>query len=411
MFRKAALAKLASPEQLDSLMQVTTPKGWLALTACVVLIVAALVWGLLGRTAEQVNGAGILLKQGGIFGIESRGGGMISEVRVNVGDQVKAGDVVVRVTQSEAAETIRQTKAQLDELRTNRDRSLTLVMRNRDAELRSLEDERRRLDSATAALRKQVAFLEERLAAQREALRQGLITGDQVQATAQELEGARGNLISNQGQVASTAAREATVSNQAEQSSFSLDQEIRRTERTLELTELRFKEGTEVVSPYSGRVVSRTVDPGQEVQPGQAVLYIELSGEPLEVVAYVPLQGARLRPGVTTQMSPEGIAWEEYGYMLGEVVSVTQAPANPEAMNRLLHNQTLIQQFTASGSVYEVRIRPRTDPSTPSGFAWTSREGPPLKIGSGTLLRVQIPVQVRRPIELVVPVVRKWLGI
>ena len=75
MFRKAALAKLSSPEQLDSLMQVTTPKGWIALIGLLVLILAGLVWGIFGRTAERVSGAGILIKEGGIFGIESRGEG------------------------------------------------------------------------------------------------------------------------------------------------------------------------------------------------------------------------------------------------------------------------------------------------------------------------------------------------
>ena len=31
IFRKVALERLSSPEQLDQLMQVTSPKGWLAL--------------------------------------------------------------------------------------------------------------------------------------------------------------------------------------------------------------------------------------------------------------------------------------------------------------------------------------------------------------------------------------------
>jgi HlyD family secretion protein len=51
------------------------------------------------------------------------------------------------------------------------------------------------------------------------------------------------------------------------------------------------------------------------------------------------------------------------------------------------------------------------DPATPSGFKWTSREGPETKIGSGTLLQVQISVEERRPIELVIPTVRRWLGV
>ena len=33
IFRKTALEKLSSPEQLDELMKITTPKGWVALIA------------------------------------------------------------------------------------------------------------------------------------------------------------------------------------------------------------------------------------------------------------------------------------------------------------------------------------------------------------------------------------------
>jgi len=411
MFRKAALAKLSSPEQLDSLMQVTTPQAWIALAATLVIIFAGLLWGIFGRTAERVTGAGIMLKEGGIFGIESRGGGIITDVLVNVEDEIKQGQVVLRVSQIEAAQEIRQTESQIGDLKSNRERSTQLIGRNRDAELRSVQEDRQRLSKSTSTLKNQIRFLEGRLKAQTEAADGGLITRDLVQATAQELEGAKSSLISNQAQVAQLEAREASLRNQAEQSVFTLDQEIGRTERQLEMTKLRHTQGTEVVSPYSGKVVSRLVDPGQEVRPGQAVLYIELSDQQLQAIAFIPLQGARIRPGLIAQLSPEGITSEEYGYMLGVVVSIMQGPANPEALNRVLHNQNLITQFTASGSVYEVKIRPLRDPTTPSGFKWTSRDGPPIKIGSGTLLRVQIPVQEKRPIELLIPTVRKWLGI
>ena len=64
-----------------------------------------------------------------------------------------------------------------------------------------------------------------------------------------------------------------------------------------------------------------------------------------------------------------------------------------------------------AGGVYEVHIKPTQDKATPSGFKWTSRMGPPLKFDSGTLLRVQVPVVEKRPITLVIPTVRTWLGI
>ncbi len=411
MFRKAALAKLASPEQLDSLMQVTTSKAWMALVAALVVIASGLAWGLLGRTSERVRGAGILLTEGGIFAIEARGNGIVRDVLVGVGDDVREGQIVVRIRQQGVAQELQQQKALLADLRENARRSAQLVNRNREAELRSLAEDRTRLEKSTLTLRNQIEFLEGRLKAQTEAVDRGLITRDLRQATAQELEGAKSSLISNQSQKAQLEARESSIRNTADQSIFSLDQEVRRTERQIEQIRDRMERETLVRAPYAGRVVSRLVDDGQEVRQGAAVLYIELSDQPLQAIAFVPLQGARIRPGMTAQISPEGITWEEYGYMLGEVVSVTQGPSNPDAMNRILRNSQLIQQFTAGGSVYEMRIRLKLDPGTPSGFAWTSRQGPPITFGSGTLLQVQIPVQEKRPLELVIPTVRKWFGI
>ena len=411
MFRKAALAKLSSPEQLDSLMQVTTPKGWLALAGVLVLILGGVTWGVLGRTAERVSGAGILLREGGIFAIESRGTGIVEDVLVNVGDEVKTGQAVVRVSQPEVEQELRQNEALLVELRGNSSRSAELIERSRDAELKAVVAERGRLAKDTEALVNRIAFLESRLKAQSEAAEQGLITRDVREATAQELDAARSTLIAHQAQRAQLEAREAQVRNTADQSGFGLEQAVRRTERQIEQVRRRLAEGTQVLAAYQGRVVSRLVDAGQEVRQGAPVLFIELSSRPLQAVAFIPLQGARVKPGMTAQMSPEGITWEEYGYMLGDVISVTQGPANPDSMNRVLRNPQLVQQFTAAGSVYEMRIRLRRDAATPSGFSWTSRQGPPIKFGSGTLFRVQIPVDEKRPIELVIPTLRRWIGV
>jgi len=411
MFRKAALAKLSSPEQLDSLMQVTTPKGWLALAGVLVLILGGVTWGVLGRTAERVSGAGILLREGGIFAIESRGTGIVEDVLVNVGDEVKTGQAVVRVSQPEVEQELRQNEALLAELRGNSSRSAELIERSRDAELKAVVAERGRLAKDTEALVNRIAFLESRLKAQSEAAEQGLITRDVREATAQELDAARSTLIAHQAQRAQLEAREAQVRNTADQSGFGLEQAVRRTERQIEQVRRRLAEGTQVLAAYQGRVVSRLVDAGQEVRQGAPVLFIELSSRPLQAVAFIPLQGARVKPGMTAQMSPEGITWEEYGYMLGDVISVTQGPANPDSMNRVLRNPQLVQQFTAAGSVYEMRIRLRRDAATPSGFSWTSRQGPPIKFGSGTLFRVQIPVDEKRPIELVIPTLRRWIGV
>jgi HlyD family secretion protein len=111
------------------------------------------------------------------------------------------------------------------------------------------------------------------------------------------------------------------------------------------------------------------------------------------------------------QMSPAGVAWEEYGYMLGHVVSVSDSPLSPTAMDVLLRNDALVREFTARGAAYVVSVELERNPATPSGFLWTSRQGPDLTFGSGTLLDAKITLAQQRPAALVIPALRKWLGI
>ncbi|MCB9452144.1 MAG: hypothetical protein H6672_11945 [Anaerolineaceae bacterium] len=55
LFRKAALEKLSSPEELDQLMQITNPRGWLVLVALLLLLGTVVVVGVLGRVSVQVD--------------------------------------------------------------------------------------------------------------------------------------------------------------------------------------------------------------------------------------------------------------------------------------------------------------------------------------------------------------------
>jgi hypothetical protein len=60
LFRKTALERLSSPEELDSLMQVTNPKGWMALLALGGLVLVAVVWGFFGSVPVKATAHGVL---------------------------------------------------------------------------------------------------------------------------------------------------------------------------------------------------------------------------------------------------------------------------------------------------------------------------------------------------------------
>ena len=132
MFRQAALEKLSSPERLDSLMQVTTTKGWIALIGLIAVIAGAGVWGVLGSAPDNVSGFGILLRQGGIFNIEASGSGIIEQLLVAPDDAVQVGDVVARLSLPELDQQIRQTQTLIAELDDNRTRETALINQNRD---------------------------------------------------------------------------------------------------------------------------------------------------------------------------------------------------------------------------------------------------------------------------------------
>ena len=54
IFRKVALDRLASPEQLDQLMPVTDARAWVALGSAAVVLLALALWSITGSLPRNV---------------------------------------------------------------------------------------------------------------------------------------------------------------------------------------------------------------------------------------------------------------------------------------------------------------------------------------------------------------------
>jgi multidrug efflux pump subunit AcrA (membrane-fusion protein) len=94
LFRKAALEKLASPERLDVLMQVTSPVGWLALLTMAVILGSIVAWSIFGSMSEIIDGQGILVAGDGQQAIKANGEGVLESLTVNLNGSVKEGELV-----------------------------------------------------------------------------------------------------------------------------------------------------------------------------------------------------------------------------------------------------------------------------------------------------------------------------
>ena len=60
MFRKEALDRLSSAEELDELMHVTSPRSWLALLGLSSLLAVVILWSLFATIPTTVSGRGAL---------------------------------------------------------------------------------------------------------------------------------------------------------------------------------------------------------------------------------------------------------------------------------------------------------------------------------------------------------------
>jgi HlyD family secretion protein len=80
-------------------------------------------------------------------------------------------------------------------------------------------------------------------------------------------------------------------------------------------------------------------------------------------------------------------------------------------MLRVLKNDKLLAALVGADAPYEVHADLLVDEDTFSRYKWSSSQGPPLKIQSGTRAAAYITVGTRRPIEMVVPLLRKYTGL
>lgn len=94
VFRKVSLERLSSPEQLDLLMQVTSPRSWLALLGLLSLLISAIIWSVIGRIPIEVNAPAIILPTEGIKSVITLTEGQLNSIVVTPGDIVKEGQVI-----------------------------------------------------------------------------------------------------------------------------------------------------------------------------------------------------------------------------------------------------------------------------------------------------------------------------
>src|SRR5512143_1686018 len=180
LLRKASLERLSSPEQLDMMMRVTSPLGWVALIAVGALVVAGIVWSTLFDLSVKVDGRGYMVRGESVREVQALSSGAILAMEVQTGQVIEPGTVIARLS--------------LPDLE-NRLATAKLLLADMESQSQSASST---IGSIQANLQAQLGRLQAERAKKEELVRKGLLTSQALSSLDQQITNIQSSLLQSQ---------------------------------------------------------------------------------------------------------------------------------------------------------------------------------------------------------------------
>jgi HlyD family secretion protein len=412
VFRKVALSRLASPEQLDQLLKVTNPKGWLALLGLFLLLGVAVVWGYTGSLETKIFGQGIVVRSGGVLNVVAPASGMVVSLEVHVGDRIRSGQRIGKIAQPVQLQRIRALQDELAEAQ--RQGGLALQRRETSSQLQVQASERQRANTQRkiAELEAKSKLMSERIPVSEQLLAKGLVTKQAVIDARQKVIDAQDEIATLRAELIQIDAQEFVVKTEPAETGADVQVRVSSLERTLAGLEKELDLSSNVVSPYGGEVIELKASSGVTVAMGSPLLSLQSDKDDLELLVFVPAEQAKeTKAGMSVEISPSTMKREEFGFLRGQVEFVSNFPTTPAALMQTFQNESVVGALTNRGPVTEVRVRMIRNARTPSGYQWSSPIGPPALISSGSICTAEIVTREQKPITILFPYMKSRLGL
>jgi HlyD family secretion protein len=426
LFRKVALERASSPEQLDQLITITTPLGWVSLLSILICLLAAISWGIFGSIPEQVDGPGILLTKAGIVSIQTQTSGKLTKINVEIGDVVEKGQIVARIEQEDLLDQLRQAQLELKNLETAFEKR-----KGTEKEAVNIQLEKLRQDQLNQ--NQQIRNLENQLAAQQsfktqqqeikvgyqQLVTQGIISKTKVLEVANEIvridqniNTLKLNIEEAKNQLNTIALELKKIEGTGALDNLTQAQKVESVQLTIKTLQSKFAESSQIVSSTKGKVVEIPRQENDLVGIGTPIILLEEMGEnvELEVMVYFsPLTGKQVRKGMNAQITPSIVKREEYGFLEGTITNVDKYPSTLATVMKTVQNESLARMLASDAAPIRVVASLIPDAKTTSGYKWSSRNGPPMQLDSGTICSVSVTVRDQAPITLVIPLLKRYI--
>ena len=398
LFRKVSIERLTSPEQLDKLLIIVKLRGWLALITLLLITAAILVWSFFGQIPIATTGKGILLDPRGLQGVYSRVEGRITRIFARTGASVKKGEVLVmmenpliEVKMDEATHQINFLKENIktEESLYEKEKKVKEEEFNRKKELETLILENQKAKLALLEKQLSQAPTEKKESLQSEIIEQRNIIQTQLSTI---------EIFHSEQKMTATNERIDTLKIEL----FQKEGELRILQ--VQLSSLVIK------APSDGKVIEIDVMLGRAISPGTPMVWVQAhpgKDTTLPFYSFVPVSmGEKIKKGMKAHISLLAVDAQKYGQIKGEVLRVLPYAASLSAQQLAgIPSRVIREYLSANPTSILVVIQPIRDPSTPTGYKWTTAKGPPMEeIPPGAIGTARIILQSKRPITYVLPI-------
>ena len=410
-FSEKALAERSRGARAHALTSVRARWTW-TLFAVIALCFGTLVlWGFFGSIVSSVSGQGILLLRGGVRPVIAQGSGMLIQLNAHMGTKVSQGQVIGQIHNAEMIFKVHKLEMEYEQLCRQSD---ALIAGSEEmTKLRlALEQEREAALASLAEKYDQSLVRSKQLSRSYHSLKgMGAVSIAEYFSSLDNMLNTEAQLLSNRLQVMLSSAQMREVDWEQRKNLVTLESDRLLKSLEVELARKLFRDAFWLTADFSGHVIELLKGEGEFVRQGDSVALVAAeSREGLYLAGFLPADsGKKVTAGMSAYFAPASVRSDEYGYILGVVREVSDAPVSAEAVLAELRNPGLAQKISGGGAVIRVVVELVPDVHTASGLRWTSRAGASVEISNGALGMLTINTEYRKPASYLIPYARAAL--
>ncbi|MBT7645527.1 MAG: hypothetical protein HN768_00590, partial [Rhodospirillaceae bacterium] len=256
LYRKDALKKLRDPEQLDTALNLSSPRGWLALSILGCVLLAVVAWSFLGRIPFRADGMGILLyKDSSNYDVIATGSGAFSELSVKVGDTVKTGDKIGIIQLPDQTAQIASAQRVLDQLQAQYASLQQSSAADIAERLSNTEQQVATQRSKIASNNEQLIYLRALYGDQQADLEKGYVTRQQVDDTMTAIHAAEQDILDSTNNISSLQTQQVEFVNEQRTNLQDLESQVLAADNNLKDLRVSTELSRDIIAPVDGTVV------------------------------------------------------------------------------------------------------------------------------------------------------------